>query len=312
MIISDKILYLRKKIGYTQEELAEKLNVSRQSVSKWESAQSIPDVSKIMEMSKIFSVSTDYLLKDEIEEVEGETTPDIDNDVIILTIENVNEYIYLKDRSLKFLAVAVFLFILSAIPLIAFTTLSKNENIKVALGLICLFVLVVVGVGLCIYSSSILSDYKFIEEKNFQLSNNVSGIIKEKKNAFKQTRIKKLIISISSIILSVLPLIVLSLLTESEKIIILALCFLLLVVSLSVPHIIIGEGKWECYERLLFEGENKKGNEKFEIISSIYWASIVVIYLSWSFLTNDWYITWIVWPIAAILSNFLDLFKMNK
>ena len=60
MIIANKILFLRKKIGYKQEELAEKLNVSRQSISKWESAQSIPDVTKIMEMAKLFSVSTDF------------------------------------------------------------------------------------------------------------------------------------------------------------------------------------------------------------------------------------------------------------
>ena len=70
MIIADKILSLRKGSGMSQEELAEKLNVSRQSVSKWESAAAIPDVSKILEMSKIFGVTTDYLLKDdELEEI---------------------------------------------------------------------------------------------------------------------------------------------------------------------------------------------------------------------------------------------------
>jgi len=52
MIIADKILSLRKGSGMSQEELAEKLNVSRQSVSKWESAAAIPDVSKILDMSK--------------------------------------------------------------------------------------------------------------------------------------------------------------------------------------------------------------------------------------------------------------------
>ena len=64
MILADKIINLRKKAGMRQEDLAYKLNVSRQSVSKWEGAQSVPDINKIIEMAKVFSVSTDYLLKD--------------------------------------------------------------------------------------------------------------------------------------------------------------------------------------------------------------------------------------------------------
>ena len=67
MILADKIIDLRKKAGCSQEELAQQLGVSRQSVSKWEGAQSIPDIDKILQMSRIFGVSTDYLLKDEIE-----------------------------------------------------------------------------------------------------------------------------------------------------------------------------------------------------------------------------------------------------
>ena len=68
MILADKIIYLRKKNGWSQEQLAEQLNISRQSVSKWESGTSIPDLDKILKMSAIFGVSTDYLLKDEVEE----------------------------------------------------------------------------------------------------------------------------------------------------------------------------------------------------------------------------------------------------
>lgn len=67
MILADKIINLRKKNGWSQEELAEKLNVSRQAVSKWEGAQSTPDLEKILLMSKIFGVTTDFLVKDEIE-----------------------------------------------------------------------------------------------------------------------------------------------------------------------------------------------------------------------------------------------------
>lgn len=63
MNFSDKIISLRKKNGWSQEELAERLGVTRQSVSKWESAQSQPDLSKIIQMSELFSVTTDLSVK---------------------------------------------------------------------------------------------------------------------------------------------------------------------------------------------------------------------------------------------------------
>ena len=74
MIFADKLIALRKKAGWSQEELAEQLGVTRQSVSKWEGAQSVPDIDKILQMSRLFGVTTDYLLKDD--QGEPEYTPD--------------------------------------------------------------------------------------------------------------------------------------------------------------------------------------------------------------------------------------------
>lgn len=68
MKINEKIYTLRKKFGWSQDELAEKLSVSRQSVSKWETGDSVPESAKLLEIAKIFSVSTDYLLDDSMEE----------------------------------------------------------------------------------------------------------------------------------------------------------------------------------------------------------------------------------------------------
>ena len=62
MILAEKIIDLRKKNGWSQEELAEKMEVSRQSISKWEGAQSVPDMGRIVRLSEVFGVSTDYLL----------------------------------------------------------------------------------------------------------------------------------------------------------------------------------------------------------------------------------------------------------
>lgn len=65
MNLSDKLFSLRKKQGLSQEALAEKLNVSRQAVSRWENGSAQPDASNILQLSKLFDVTADYLLNDD-------------------------------------------------------------------------------------------------------------------------------------------------------------------------------------------------------------------------------------------------------
>ena len=93
MILADKIIRLRKKKGWSQEELADKVNVSRQAVSKWEGAQTIPDLDKILQLSALFGVTTDYLLKDEIEDEELTNDASFDTTVKRISIEEANTYI---------------------------------------------------------------------------------------------------------------------------------------------------------------------------------------------------------------------------
>ena len=89
MILADKIVRLRKKNGWSQEELAQKMNVSRQAVSKWESAQTIPELEKILQLGALFGVTTDYLLKDDME-LEEFTSETIDSGVRQISIEEEN------------------------------------------------------------------------------------------------------------------------------------------------------------------------------------------------------------------------------
>ncbi len=67
MQFRDKLFHLRKKSGMTQAELAEALNVSRQAISKWEMGTTVPDINNILSISKIFRVSIDYLVNDELD-----------------------------------------------------------------------------------------------------------------------------------------------------------------------------------------------------------------------------------------------------
>ena len=76
MTFGEKLLELRKQNNFSQEELAEKLGVSRQAVSRWESGETMPDSPNLLQISKIFSVSADYLLRDEIEQNLPEPKPE--------------------------------------------------------------------------------------------------------------------------------------------------------------------------------------------------------------------------------------------
>ncbi len=73
MKLSEKIFTLRKEKGLSQEELAEKLNVSRQAVSRWEGGSALPDATNVLQLSKLFEVSADYLLNDDYEQPNSTT-----------------------------------------------------------------------------------------------------------------------------------------------------------------------------------------------------------------------------------------------
>ena len=97
MILADKIAEERKKNGWSQEELAEQLGVSRQAVSKWESAGSVPDLQKIIQLADLFGVSTDYLLKEELEPEERYTGTDsnaeLERPLRRVSMEEANEFL---------------------------------------------------------------------------------------------------------------------------------------------------------------------------------------------------------------------------
>ena len=128
MILGEKIIALRKRMNWSQEELAEKLDISRQSVSKWEVGATIPDLDKILKMSDIFGVSTDYLLKDEIEETGPFGRRDIP-DGRTVSVEEANEFMRLSQEVSGKIALAVSLFILSPVILLQLFALTEGEKV---------------------------------------------------------------------------------------------------------------------------------------------------------------------------------------
>ena len=121
MVLAEKIVLLRKRKGWSQEELADKLDISRQSVSKWELGASIPDLDKILRLSELFDVTTDYLLKDDVREISSNVSEVFEEmsepSARRVSAKEANLFMDLTEKLSGRIAFAVSLFILSPLPL---------------------------------------------------------------------------------------------------------------------------------------------------------------------------------------------------
>lgn len=322
MILADKIIQLRKQNGWSQEELAEKMNVSRQSVSKWEGAQSAPDLQKILMMAELFGVTTDYLLKDdmEAEEYVGESVED--SSVRKVTLAEANEFIDLQKVISKKIALGVLLCIMSPICLILLSAFSDaqlfnvSENMVVAIGVSVLLLMVAAAVTIFVSCGFKDSPFEYLEKETFETEYGVTGMVKEKQKAFKSTYTKSNIIGVALCIMAAIPLIATSF-SENDVLISAMICVLLLFVAVAVFLFVAAGVRWSSMQKLLQEGDytDKKKKESIikEKLGGIYWPIIVAIYLAWSFISGDWHFTWIVWPVAgvtfAVVENVYSLIK---
>ncbi len=309
MILADKIIRLRKQFAWSQEELAEKLSVSRQSVSKWESANSIPDLNKIIKLGEIFGVSTDYLIKDEIEEVES-ITEENEPGIIKITLEKANEYISNKVKASKITSYGVVVVLGSIIPLFLLLSLSGlgketlNSNVSVAIGLVTMLVMIAFAVSIFLRSSQYEAECTKLEDEDFELIYGVNSIIKDRLEKFKPVYLMKLSISVMMFITCVVPLLVVSLLGGTKFWIMMMVVVLIMILAMGIFIIIPVSAEYNSYNLLIGEGDyspkKKHKTKKIEKVASVYWPMITAIYLGWSFWTMDWGTTWIVWPVGAV------------
>ncbi|WP_048763534.1 helix-turn-helix domain-containing protein [Streptococcus cristatus] len=121
MKLADKLFELRKEKGWSQEKLAEQINVSRQSISKWESGQALPELEKIVELSKIFQVTTDYLLLEDSDK--PEIKPILSEDEKDRYYKEVKSYGFWHILYILVSALAIYLFSAGSIFPAKFTAL---------------------------------------------------------------------------------------------------------------------------------------------------------------------------------------------
>ncbi len=313
MILADKIIDLRKKNGWSQEELAEQLDVSRQSVSKWESAQSVPDMGRVVQMSKLFGVSTDYLLKDELEQSDVAVSgSEPDSPERTVGMEEANDFLRAKEKNSGTVALGVMLCILSPICLILLAGAQQmgliriTEGQAVGIGVAVLLLMVGGAVALFVTSNLRISRYEYLEKENIDTLYGVDGMARERREQFRPTYVRQLTLGIVLCVLSAIPIFVSMMFYGQQEVFshVLSVAALLLLVGIGVLLIIRATIPWDAFNQLLEEGsfsrESKAVERKTAPFSGIYWALVTAGYLAWSFITGEWTKTWIVWPVAAV------------
>ena len=267
MIMADKIMEQRKKNGWSQEELAEQLGVSRQSVSKWESAQSIPDLSRVVAMAEIFGVTTDYLLKDEEEKSSantGSSQPVSSETIIKVTMEDANRYLKAKEKAAKFTALAHGLFWVSPIVGIFISVLHENKMIDITesqvagLGVMAEILFLAAAAVLVVKCFIEMSAFRHLRKEPFETEYGVSSMVKERRKDYEHTRMVHIIVGAVLCVSSIIPLMLFTTFIKENSI--------LIALGGSAMLCLIGAGAylitnamiiWSGFSRLLNERKNK-------------------------------------------------------
>lgn len=313
MILADKIIDLRKKAGWSQEELAEKLAVTRQSVSKWEGAQSIPDMDKVVQMSRLFGVTTDYLLKDEIETAEPTVTEDDRRPPLRrVTIGEASDYLALRRTAAPKMALATMLCIFSPIALIGLAAVSElsasafplREETAAGIGLCVLMILVAIAVTLFLSCGNKAKEYEFLEKEPFETEYGVTGMVKERQKAFKPTYDRMNTIGTVLCVLSFVPLFAVMAVRQDGFFMTMAVCLLLAVVGIGVYFFVYGGTIYGSMEEGDYTRKEKSRKSITGPVSVIYWLVATAIFMIYTFGpkgNGQPRYSWIIWAVAGVL-----------
>lgn len=312
MILGEKISQLRKQQDWSQEDLAEQLGISRQSVSKWESGASIPELDKIVSMSRLFGVSTDYLLKEEMETdalpaLPEKEQPDPRRSV---SLEEATAFLDLTQKTAAKIASGVACCILSPTVLILLGGLSElgrgdriSEDTVGSLGTTVLLLMIAAGVAILISNGMRLARYDYMEKEPFTLQYGVAGIVEKRKERFAPTFRRCITVGVTLCIIGVVPLLLFGTRDEAAATIVcvpVLLCFVAAGVFLFVWAGTI-DGS---FDKTLQIGdhtpEKKELDRRRSFFAGAYWCIILAVYIGVSLYMENWHRSWIIWPVAGI------------
>lgn len=322
MTLSEKIMHLRKREGWSQEDLGDRLDVSRQSVSKWESGISIPDIDKIIRLSEIFGVSTDYLLKDGAEtdrntyaeEPEGEQDfcseepYSAEKSIRFVDTAEADDFISTVWQAARCIALGVSLCIVSPAALFILGVMSEvgpiAESAAVGIGLTILLLLVAGAVWLFISHGMRLERYEYLEKEPICLENGLEAQVRAELEEYHAVFRRNIAIGVVIIILGVIPLVATS---GLGRLLVLtgSLCLLLFFAAVGVNLLVRSCMVHGAYQKLLQQGDytpkRKAVEKRFGTLAGVYWCCVTALYLGLSFAKGNWHISWVIWPVAGVL-----------
>ena len=314
MILADKIVSLRKKVGWSQEELAEQLGVTRQSVSKWEGAQSVPDMDKVVQMSRLFGVTTDYLLKDELEEQTAAPVEEESSPLRRVTMAQAAEYLTRRKAAAPKVAFAVLLCVISPVTLLLLAAVSEVQrfpisgNAAAGIGLCVMLVLVAVAVSIFLRADADVRDYRFLEEEPFETEYGVTGMVRQRQQEYAETRTRYTTIGVVLCVLAAVPLFAAVCVNGSDLLYVAAVGALLVLVGIGCLFLVNAGVYSGAMEQLLEEGDYTRGQKKHHkvrgTVTTIYWLVAVAVFLVYTYGPSgngQPQYSWIIWAVAGVL-----------
>lgn len=323
MVLAEKIALLRRQRGWSQEDLADRLEVSRQAVSKWEGGACAPDLDKILKMSELFGVTTDSLLKDE-ERPAGCTAapvsgadpaePSAPAALRQVTRREAEDYLALSKELRGRIAAGVGLFILSPVALLqlgAWADGTPRENLAAGAGLILLLVLVAVGLVLVIPAGMRLEAYEYLEKESFTLEPGVASLLEQARADYAPAFRRGTTLGVILCLLGVVPLLGAMALDAPDFASVACVNLLLAAIAAAVQMFIRTGMVQGSYDKLLQAGnytpDHKRRSRRTGWFAGSFWCLTTAVYLGWSFRADAWKTSWIVWPVAGVLFAALQI-----
>lgn len=318
MDFSEKIAMLRRQKNWSQEELAEKLMVTRQAVSKWESAQSMPDLDKLVQLSELLGVSTDYLLKN------GMDTPEQDDPKQVIrenapakrvTREEASRFLSLQAAAVPRVSLGVALCVWSPIVLIGLTALGSVFHVKIpdsvagGSGLCVLLGMVAAAVALFLTSGTKLREFKYLERELIAPDADARELARKQEAAQAEVCSKLTTAGVVLCIISAVPIFAVMCVGRTrDGYDSLAVCALLLLVGIACLLLVRAGSMRGAVDKLLEQGdytrESKAKSHVVDAISAVYWLAVTAIFLFYTFGPNgngQPQYSWFIWAVGGVL-----------
>lgn len=198
MKLSEKIACLRRQQNWSQEELAERLDVSRQSVSKWESGASVPELDRIIQLCDLFGLTADELIRDSIDL--DAPRPTVPGGPPVVTLQEAYGYAAQRQIAARKIALGVAACVASPAVLVSLSAFS--DALIAVVGLPVLFLMVAWGVFQFISTGPVLHPFRHIERRRYVPGPGVIQWTRQAQEQFRPALVRDVAIGVGLCILS--------------------------------------------------------------------------------------------------------------